>query len=46
MTTLSFDVTGGDNEFLTASATFKYTLYEIETLIVKQEDDRMEAIHA
>ena len=32
LTTLSFDVTGGDNEFLTASATFKYTLYEIRNV--------------
>ena len=29
LSTLSFDVTGSDNEFFTASATFKYTLYEV-----------------
>tara|TARA_B100000902_G_scaffold66834_1_gene73178 strand:- start:322 stop:873 length:552 start_codon:yes stop_codon:yes gene_type:complete len=29
LTTLSFDVTQTDNNFLTASATFKYLLYEV-----------------
>jgi len=29
LTTLSFDVTQSDNNFLTASATFKYLLYEV-----------------
>jgi hypothetical protein len=29
LSTLGFDVTGSDNEFFTASATFKYTLYEV-----------------
>ncbi|ARW57045.1 head-proximal tip of tail protein [Synechococcus phage S-B64] len=29
LSTLSFDVTGGDNDFLTATVTFKYTLYEV-----------------
>ena len=29
LSTLNFDVTMGDNEFLTATATFQYTLYEI-----------------
>jgi len=29
LSTLSFDVTGSDNDFFTASATFKYTLYEV-----------------
>ena len=29
LSTIGFDVTGTDNDFLTATATFKYTLYEI-----------------
>lgn len=29
LSTLSFDVTGSDNDFFTASVTFKYTLYEV-----------------
>ncbi len=29
LSTLSFDVTGTDNEFFTATATFKYMLYEV-----------------
>lgn len=29
LTTLSFDVTGADNDFMTATATFRYTLYEV-----------------
>ncbi len=29
LSTVTFDVTAGDNNFLTATATFKYTLYEI-----------------
>ena len=29
LSTLSFDVTGSDNEFFTANVTFKYTLYEV-----------------
>ena len=29
LSTLSFDVTGGDNDYFIATATFKYTLYEI-----------------
>ena len=29
LSTVPFDVTGTDNDFLTATATFKYTLYEI-----------------
>ena len=29
LSTLSFDVTGTDNEYFTATATFKYTLYEV-----------------
>jgi hypothetical protein len=32
LSTLSFDVTGSDNEFFTSSATFKYTLYEIRNV--------------
>jgi len=32
LSTLSFDVTGSDNEYFTASATFKYTLYEIRNV--------------
>lgn len=29
LSTLSFDVTGSDNDFFTASVTFRYTLYEV-----------------
>lgn len=29
LSTLGFDVTGGDNEYMTATVTFKYTLYEV-----------------
>jgi len=29
LSTLGFDVTGSDNDFFTASATFRYTLYEV-----------------
>jgi len=29
LSSLPFDVTGGDNDYFTATATFKYTLYEI-----------------
>ena len=29
LSTLSFDVTGSDNDFFTATATFRYTLYEV-----------------
>lgn len=29
LSTLAFDVTGSDNEFFSATATFKYTLYEV-----------------
>ena len=29
LSTLSFDVTGGDNDYFTATATFRYTLYEV-----------------
>ena len=32
LSTLSFDVTGSDNDYFTASATFKYTLYEIRNV--------------
>ena len=32
LTTLNFDVTGGDNSYFTASATFQYTLYEIRNV--------------
>jgi len=32
LSTLSFDVTGSDNDFFTATATFKYTLYEIRNV--------------
>ena len=32
LSTLSFDVTGGDNDYFTATATFKYTLYEIRNV--------------
>tara|TARA_B100000287_G_scaffold414897_1_gene447929 strand:- start:60 stop:623 length:564 start_codon:yes stop_codon:yes gene_type:complete len=29
LTTVSFDVTGTDNDYVTASATFRYTLYQV-----------------
>ena len=29
LSTLSFDVTGTDNDYFTATATFRYTIYEI-----------------
>lgn len=29
LSTLAFDVTGSDNDFFTATTTFKYTLYEV-----------------
>lgn len=32
LSTLSFDVTGSDNDFFTATVNFKYTLYEIRNL--------------
>jgi len=32
LSTLSFDVTGGDNDFLSATASFKYTIYEIRNV--------------
>ena len=32
LSTLSFDVTGSDNDYFTATATFKYTLYEIRNV--------------
>ena len=32
LSTLSFDVTGSDNEFFTATASFNYTLYEIRNV--------------
>jgi len=32
LSTLSFDVTGSDNDYFIASATFKYTLYEIRNV--------------
>jgi len=32
LSTLSFDVTGSDNEYFTATATFRYTLYEIRNV--------------
>tara|TARA_B100002019_G_scaffold287086_1_gene298549 strand:- start:587 stop:1135 length:549 start_codon:yes stop_codon:yes gene_type:complete len=32
LSTLSFDVTGNDNDYFTATATFKYTLYEIRNV--------------
>jgi len=32
LSTLSFDVTANDNDFFTASATFRYTLYEIRNV--------------
>jgi len=32
LSTLSFDVTGNDNDFFVATATFKYTLYEIRNV--------------
>ena len=32
LSTLSFDVSQGDNSFMTAQATFKYTLYEIRNV--------------
>jgi hypothetical protein len=32
LSTLSFDVTGSDNDYFIASATFKYTLYEIRNI--------------
>ena len=32
LSTLSFDVTGSDNDYFIATATFKYTLYEIRNV--------------
>lgn len=32
LSTLSFDVTGNDNDYFTATATFKYTLYEVRNV--------------
>lgn len=32
LSTLSFDVTGSDNDYFTATATFKYTVYEIRNV--------------
>ena len=32
LTTLPFDVTGTDNDYVTATATFKYTLYQIREI--------------
>lgn len=32
LSTLSFDVTGSDNDYFVATATFKYTLYEIRNV--------------
>ena len=32
MSTLAFDVTGSDNDYFTASVTFKYTIYEIRNV--------------
>ena len=32
LSTLSFDVTGNDNDYFTATVTFKYTLYEIRNV--------------
>ena len=32
LSTLSFDVTANDNDFFTATATFRYTLYEIRNV--------------
>lgn len=32
LSTLAFDVTGNDNDYFIASATFKYTLYEIRNV--------------
>lgn len=32
LSTLNFDVTGGDNDYFVATATFKYTLYEIRNV--------------
>ena len=32
LSTLDFDVTGSDNDYFTATATFKYTLYEIRNV--------------
>ena len=32
LSTLAFDVTGSDNDYFTATATFKYTLYEIRNV--------------
>ena len=32
LSTLAFDVTGTDNDYMVASATFKYTLYEIRNV--------------
>ena len=29
LSSLPFDVTGGDNDYFTATTTFRYTLYEI-----------------
>ena len=35
LSTLAFDVTGNDNEYFTATATFKYTVYEIRDVNTK-----------
>ncbi|AET72563.1 hypothetical protein P29A0810_114 [Synechococcus phage S-CAM8] len=32
LSTLGFDVTGSDNDYFTATATFKYTLYEVRNV--------------
>ena len=32
LSTLAFDVTGADNDYFIATATFKYTLYEIRNV--------------
>ena len=32
LSTLSFDVTGNDNDYFTATCTFKYTLYEVRNV--------------
>ena len=36
LTSLPFDVTSGDNNYLTATATFRYTLYEIRNINTTQ----------
>ena len=36
LSTLDFDVTGGDQEYFTASATFNYTFYEIRNKLNKR----------